>query len=629
MPVDILGIGKSALLSFQRSLATTGHNIANVNTEGYSRQQVILGTTNPFYEYRGWFGTGVTTTEVRRVYDDFVSKQVTQNTSSYFHQSALSEMAATLDMLASNEGTSLNTALQNFFNSVQEVATSPTSIAARDVMLQESRSLVERFDLLNGEFERLQKQNNSQIRMAVNDINMLSSAIAEANEDIAIAWANGDPPNDLLDRRDKLINDLAEHVGIQTLPQDDGSINVFIGQGQALVVGDKAATLEATPMNEDPEMLDVALVTPGANIEITRYITGGDLGGNLEFRDQVLTPARNEIGRVALGLAELFNNQHMQGLDLDGALGQQYFAMPTVSVLDHPDNSTFNVSSITVQYEDISQVGTDDLQVTFDGANWTMTNVRTGAVIPMTPSGADFVAEGLRITPDPGAAAGDTYLVRPTRQASRQIDLLIDNPRNVAAAATHATEIDFNNTGTGGISDITIIDSADPNFFNDLDIVFGDPPTTFSINGGAAQAYTPGAPITLNGLSFVIDGTPDAGDTFRVTNNLAAVGDGENALKLAGIQRLQYLENSTLTVFGGYDQYVANVATRAREANFNTESQRVLLDQSVARHQAVSGVNLDEEAANLQRFQQSYQAAAQIIATADLMFNELLAATRR
>ncbi len=626
MGVDLLGIGKLALVGFQQALSTVGHNIANVNTEGYSRQQVLFGTTPPFYTTRGWLGTGVQPTEVRRIYSAFVNAQVTRNTTLNEYQQSLKQLAESLDYLAGQEATSLNGTLQAFFNSVQEVSTSPADIAAREVMLGETESLVRRFRLLNDEFDRLQNQTNSQIRATVADINAMAEELANLNEQIVRDIGTGQLPNDLLDRRDYLINQLAEQVAVQTVEQENGALNVFIGSGQALVVGSQFNRLLAQPLGADPTRADIAIDAPAGPIRITSQITGGKLAAQLEFRDQDLSRARNEIGRVAIGLAIRFNEQHVQGLDLNGNIGSDYFAVPQAAVLDDPNNSTYGISSIAVQFEDISQLTTDNYRMDYDGVNWTLTNLTTGQNVPLTPSGGDFLADGLRITPDPGAVAGDSYEIRPTANGALQLSGLIDNPRLIAASSTHTSRALGANTGTGTISDVTVTNAADPNFTTDLTIVFDNPPTSFSVNLGPSQPYTPGAVISLNGIEFVIDGTPAAGDTFTVTYNNAAVGNGDNALKLAGIQQEQILEGGNETVFSAYDEYLARIGTRTRQVNFAAESQQVLLDQAVAQREGISGVNLDEEAANLQRYQQSYQAAAQVISTADTLFNTLLQA---
>ena len=626
MGVDLFGIGKSALLGFQQALSTVGHNISNVNTEGYSRQQVLFGTNRPFYTTRGWLGTGVQPTEVRRIYSAFVNAQVTRNTSLNEFQQSLKQLTGSLDYMAGQEATSLNTPLQAFFNSVQEVATSPADIAAREVMLGESESLVKRFRLMNDEFDRLQNQTNSQIEATVAEINSMAEDLARLNEQIIRDIGSGQIPNDLMDRRELLINQLAEQVAVQTVEQDNGAINVFIGTGQALVVDTRANRLLAAPLGADPNQLDIAIDAPAGPIRITGQITGGKLAAQLEFRDVDLSRARNEIGRVAIGLAIRFNEQHAQGLDLNGNIGSDYFAVPQPMVLDDPGNSTYGISSITVQYEDISQLTTDNYRMSYDGVNWTLVNLTSGQTVPLTPSGGDFLADGMRITPDPGASAGDSYEIRPTANGALQIDLLIDNPRLIAAASTHASRALDSNTGTGLISDVTVTNAADPNFTTDLTIVFDNPPNTYRINAGPPQAYTPGAVIAVNGIEFTIDGTPAAGDTFTVTYNSNAVGNGDNALKLAGIQQEQILEGGNETVFSAYDEYLARVGTRSRQVNSNAESQQVLLDQAVAQREGISGVNLDEEAANLQQYQQAYQAAAQVISTADNLFNTLLRA---
>ncbi len=629
MSVDLFGIGTSALLSFQRGLATTGHNIANVNTPGYSRQAVLFNNRNPFFAGDGYIGQGVEVTTVRRIFNQFVNDQVLVNNSVFNQHDTFRSLASVLDGLSAQDGTSLAPGMQGFFDAVQEVATSPADVATRQVMLSDSQTLVDRFHLLNGEYEHLANQVDNQLDAIVTDINSLSGAIADVNQQIREAGGAAHTPNDLLDHRDQLISQLSELVSVSTVEQDDGSLNVFIGSGQGLVVGVTANQLSVEALGSDPEQLDIALVTPSSTLRITDNIRGGSLGANLEFRDTTLTEARNELGRIAIGLAISFNQQHAQGIDLDGNVGGDYFVVAQPSVLDDPGNSTFGVSSIDVQFEDVSGLTAHDYQLDFDGATWTLTDLYTGATVPMTADGGDYLADGLRITPDPGAIAGDRYTIRPTRYGAADLELAITDPLQIAAALTHATDVGLDNTGGATISPVEVTDSSDAGFFTDLNIVFDNPPTTFSINGAPSQPYTDGADIDINGIRFQINGTPAAGDTFAITDNRGAVGDGSNALSLAQLQQSMMIGGGTQSLFGAYDQYVAAIGARTRQAEITADSQSIVLEQSIAQQQAVSGVNLDEEAANLQMFQQAYQAAAQIIAAADTVFNTLLSVTRR
>ncbi|MGV6852425.1 MAG: flagellar hook-associated protein FlgK [bacterium] len=629
MTVDLFGIGTSALRAFQRSLSVTGNNIANVNTPGYSRQQALLDTPTPFNTGRGFLGRGVEPSTVRRIYDRFVSDQVRINRAAFSQQETFYGYSSRLDSLLDNAGTSLAPGMQNFFDATQDVATSPNDLAARQVMLSDAQSMVDRFHLLAQDALEAGKRIDNQLRVDVNEINSLTTEIANVNGDIRDALATGHEPNDLLDHRDKLLDDLSQKVSINTIEQDDGTFNVFIGNGQGIVVGSDVFSLDVVTGSPDPAQKEIVLLAPGGNIDISQSISGGSLGGALEYRNTTLKNTQNELGRIAVGLGMRFNQQQAVGLDLNGNLGGNFFNLASPQVIDSPTNSTFGISSVNVQFEDPNQLTAHDYQLSFDGVNWNLLDVNTGNPVALTASGGDLLADGLRITPDPGAVAGDQYEIRPTRLAAGQIELALTGSDQIAAARTHLTAANSNNAGDAGISPVEVLDSANAAFFTDLNLVFDNPPTTFTINGGASQAFVTGADIDVNGVRFQITGSPVAGDTFTISNNQGATGDGANALAMAQSALDETMGNGTLSFGEAYSEIIAGVGTRTRQAGITMDSQQVLLDQSIAQQQSVSGVNLDEEAANLQKFQQSYQAAAQVIAVADDVFNTLLSAVRR
>lgn len=633
---DLFGTGLSALTAMQRALSTTGHNIANANTEGYSRQRVDFANRAPTVSGSGYIGAGVDAVEVSRIYDAFVNTRVSISTSNYYREDAYLSLAVQVDDLLADSEAGLAPGLQGFFDAVQQVANDPTSVANRQVMLTEAQTLVDRFQYLNQRLEDLRDSVNSQMRSLVSEINSLAEGIAELNVDIVEAYAKGSghPPNDLLDQRDQLVNRLAELVKVNTVEQDDGALNVFIGTGQTLVVGADLTALSVQPTGPDLDQLDIVYRSgTGATVPVTDLISGGRLGGVLAFREQVLDPAQNALGRVAVGLADAVNELHRLGMDLDGNLGDDFFVSPQPRV--YPEAG--NASSLAAAYGDVAQLTTDDYELSYDGTSWTLRRVRDQQVVPLSGSGtaADpFRAEGLELVISGTPAAGDYYLLRPTRLAAAEIDVAVDNVREIAAATPVVAAADAANAGDATVSGPSVLDPTDPNLLASVDIVFDDPPTTYRINGGPALAYTPGADIDVNGWRLQISGSPQAGDSFTVRSNVGGVGDNRNALALAGLQTALTLEagasgNPTATIAGAYDQLVAEVGTKTRAAQYNAEAQATLLEQAQAQRESVSGVNLDEEAANLLRFQQAYQAAAQVVAVADNLFQTLIDAVRR
>jgi flagellar hook-associated protein 1 FlgK len=416
------------------------------------------------------------------------------------------------------------------------------------------------------------------------------------------------------------------------LEQDDRALNVFIGSGQTLVVGANATRLGAVATGPDLDQVDIVYQTPGGGATpITDLIAGGTLGGLINFRDEVLDAAQNGLGRIAVGLASSFNDQHTRGMDLEGNLGTDFFGQPQPRVYE----ATTNASSVSVALADAGQLTTEDYELRYDGAAWGLTRVSDGQAVTLSGTGTaldPFLADGISIVVSGAPAAGDYTLIRPTRLAAGQIDVAIGGVRQIAAAGAVYAESATANLGNAEISAPEVLDPSDANLLANVTIDF---PTagTYTINGGAPQAYTNGANIDVNGWRVQISGTPVAGDSFSLRSNSGGIGDNRNALALAGLQNTLTLEagagGPTASLQGAYESLVADVGTNTRAAQYNASAQDTLLQQAQAQRDSVSGVNLDEEAANLLRYQQAYQAAAQVISIAESLFRTLIDAVRR
>lgn len=640
---DILGTGVSALLAFQRALSTVGHNIANVNTDGFTRQRVDLGTRTPQAAGNGFIGKGVEINSVRRVYNQFLTEQVRGAATAFNELDSLYSFATQVDNLLADPEAGLLPTLQDFFNAVQDVADDPTSGVTRQVMLSEANSLTGRFQFLDQRLADLRGGVNTELRNLVTEINGLSTSIAQTNRDILIAQSavQGQPPNDLLDRRDALVAQLAEIVGVTTVAEDNGTLSIFIGNGQTLLIGDRARTLGIVGDTFDPTRAEIAFAPPFSSSVISDFLTGGRLGGVLAFRSQTLDTAQNALGRLAIGLADTFNAQHRLGQDMNGALGGLFFQGP--SPASFPSGNSTTTTNITVTFDDAAALTTADYRLQFDGTSaWSLTNLSTNQAVTLTGSGTDadpFIGDGLSISVQPlGAGGGDSYsfLIRPTRTGAADIGVALTDPALIAVAAPIRTSASLNNLGTGQIS-AGVVNAPPPpnaNLQQTVTITFNNPPTTFDVSGTGTGnptgvSYTDGANIGYNGWTFQITGSPAAGDTFTIQANTNGVGDNRNALLLADLQNRRTLAGDTISYEEAYTQVVADVGAKTRQTQINRDAQSSLLSMARDARDSVSGVNLDEEAANLLRFQQAYQAAAQVIATANLMFEELIGVMRR
>ncbi|MEJ1961214.1 MAG: flagellar hook-associated protein FlgK [Gammaproteobacteria bacterium] len=637
---DFLSTSVTGLMAFQRAIDATSQNISNVSTPGYSRQRVDL-TARPAQMYaNGWVGAGVQVNTTARVYDDMIADQVRVASSSFGNLDAYTTLMNRVNDMFSNTTTGLTPSLQKFANAMQDVANNPTNSSARQVLLSEANGLTDRLKSYNTQLDQLSKQVETTITGEVSEVSTLSKGIADLNDQIATAYARSNqPPNDLLDQRDLLLDKLATHIDVTTVKQGDGQINVFVGSGQPLVVGKEASSLVTTTDPYDATKHTIGLKGPGGTpIDITSSITGGTLGGAMAFRSEVLDPTRNTLGRISVALTDTVNAQHGSGIDLSGNMGGDLFSVGSVSVLPHSSNTGTGVPAVT--RTGASALTTSDyiLQKTAVAAppatptdTWTLRNLDTGATVSMTGTGTasdPFKADGLAIVVNSGAQVGDRFEVRPTRDATGGLDVEISDPAKIAAAAPIRTSAASANTGTGTISAGSVFDATDANLRTTSTIQFIDA-THYSINGAGSFSYSADQPILVNGASVSISGAPATGDTFTIKDNAGGTGDNRNILALADSLAKPVMDNGTVSLNDSTSRLVGQIGAATRQVTASRDAQQIVQQEASDARDSVSGVNLDEEAANLIKYQQAYQAAAQMIGIAKNLFDTLLAATSR
>lgn len=652
---DILGIGTSGLLAYQRALTTTSHNISNVNTEGFSRQRTGLATRIPEYIGVGYAGSGVKVSDVSRNYDAFLTDQLRVQTANNERYSAFSALANQIDNMLADQNAGLGPMMDTFFAATQGVADNPNSIPARQVMLSSAESLADRFHYLDGQLRDLNSRVNQQLDAAVYEVNTLASGIAQLNEEIARARgaAAGADPNDLLDSRDLLLTKLSKLVDLQTVEQSDGMINVFIGTGQGLVVGLDTVQLGTRFDSLVEGKTRVVLLDGSEGVDVSRLLTGGKLGGTLEFSESILDESRNALGRIAVGISEQFNDLHRLGIDLNGDLGMDFFRDLKPAIFRSFVAGSGISGMPTVEYADVSRLTTKDYLLEYNGTNWTLSDYKTGQRIPFN---SPAVIDGLRIdTSTIGGTPqlGDRFLIRPASEAARAFDVNITDPNQIAAAGGLQGRERMDpltnmavNAGTGQINSVTLLSQLSGPIAHNIELEYdgGDatalpqisPFFRVIVDGADVDSfsYVPGNTQTLNlivdgqqvDVSFNISGKPQQGDVFEIANNTNAVGDNRNALALAALQTQKGMMNGTATYQTTYGQMVSRVGTQAHQASINKEATHTLRVQAETAVQSVSGVNLDEEAANIIRFQQAYQANAQVVSIANQLFQTLLQA---
>ena len=621
----------SGLLAFQRALATTSNNVANANTEGYSRQRVEIVSRTPEGFGNGFVGNGVDVRTIARSYDQFAVNQYRASTSLLGRLDGYAGIAGQVDDILGDSSNGLASGINSFFAAWQDVANSPSSITARQQLLAQAQNLGDQFRLTSQRLDQIEGDVNLRLQTRVADINRLTTSIARLNEDIEVALASfsDQPPNDLLDQRDQLVNELSRIVDVQVVEDRGGALNVFIGQGQSVVLRGASVTLSTVRDTFDPSRLDVVLQGTGGAQIITRSLTGGEVGGLLDVRRDVLDFARNQLGLIATALGSTVNAQQQAGMDLQGQPGADLFSFAAPAVLASAGNA--GTAAITPTVTDLALLTGQEYELRFDGASWQLLREPGRVPVAMTGAGtlaSPFEADGLSFVVTGAAAAGDRFLVRSTREAATTLRAVMTDARQVAAAAPIRTSAGVANTGNAGVSAGEVIDASDPDLLTTVDIQFTGP-GTYSVNGAGSFAYTSGSDISLNGWRIRITGTPVVGDVFRVQSNTGGVGDNRNALLMAGIHELRSLQGGTATIAGQFGALVGGIGTVTRQSGVAREAQEAVNSASRERMLSVSAVNLDEEAADLLRWQQAYQAAAKAIAVADTIFQSLLDTVRR
>ena len=629
MSDGIYSIGVSGLLAAQAGLVTTGHNIANASTEGYHRQSIHQSTAIPLATGSGFFGQGTQVDTVLRAYSGFVENQLVDAQAQANYYTTYHAQLSRIDNIVADNTAGLSPALQDFFSAAQGVAADPSSIPSRQLMLSAGAALTARFNTLAARFDEVRSGVDAQLTTKVGEINSYAQQIAALNGRIvAQQQVPTQPPNDLLDQRDLLVSQLNGLIGTTTVAQGDGSVNLFIGNGQTLVLGRQTMKLTVAPSLTNPSQLDVGYVSAGATVPLVQSnLRGGSLGGLLAFRENDLDAAQNALGRVATGLALTFNDQHRLGQDLGGAAGSDFFALPASTVFGRSNNSGSAV--ITAAVSNANALTASAYRLSYDGANYSVTrlsdNTTTSyASLPQTVDGVTLALQS-------GVAdAGDSFLIQPVRNAARDMALRISDPARIAAAAPIRTAAPATNTGSATISAGAVNTPPPPNanLQQPVTITFTSA-TTFNVSGTGTGnpsgiTYSAGANISYNGWTVQVQGTPAAGDVFTIAPNSGGVADGRNALLLGALQTQNTLAGGTTGYQGAYSQMVAMVGNKTHEVDILSQAQSTVVSQALQAQQSMSGVNLDEEAANLLRYQQAYQAAGRMIQVAQSLFDTLL-----
>ena len=631
MSSSLLGIGISGLNAAQAGLSTTSHNISNASTPGFSRQNTVQTTVQPQYSGAGFLGQGTNIETVRRSYSSFLDTQLREANTQSAHLDTFLGQISNIDNLLSDASTGLTPAMNEFFSSVNTLSSNPADTPSRQQMLSSAQTLAGRYRDLSSQLDGLRSGANAGIAGAVNLINGQAVSIAQLNERIRTLQGSGQPPNDLLDQRDALMQDLASQIRVNVVQLADGTSNVFMPNGQGLVMGTQSFAISAQADPANPTSVTVGVVT-GAGFKAMREgdLSGGTLGGLMAFRSQVLDGVENAIGLGAAAFASAFNAQHMVGQDRNGVLGSAFFSAGTgPQVFAHASNT--GGAQVTASISNFSAATISDYRLQYDGANYTITRLADNvaqvfAGLPQTVDGVDFaIASGL-------PAAGDSFLIQPVRTAARNFSTLVSDTASIAAALPIRGTAAVANASQARLAVNGVSPPAGANLLQTVTITFTGA-NTFNVTGTGTGnptglAFTSGMTLAYNGWSAAINGAPASGDVFSIGPNVGGVGDNGNLRALAAIDRAGLLNGGNASIHDSYAQMVTRVGTETHAAKSDSKAQTRVAAQAEAAQQSVSGVNLDEEAAALLKYQQAYQAAGKVIATANALFDEILAIMR-
>ena len=654
---SLLSIGSRAMTASYAALQVTGNNIANANTDGYSRQSVELETGGGQFSGAGFFGKGVDVATVTRAHSDYLTREAATSRAVAAADAARSGQLDQLDAIFRTGEAGIGYAAASAFSAFVDVANRPQDDSARRVALARIGDLAALFHTASDQLDQVQSGVTLDVKTAVIAVNGLTTRIADLNRQIANLQGTGHAPNDLLDQRDTAINDLSQYLQVSTVAADDGSVSVFMSGGQKLVLGGNATSLSAVSDPYDPAKVQVGITEAG----ITRtlppgFISGGSIGGLLQFQDHDLRDARNLLGQMAVAISGQLNQQQALGLDLGQPPGSGApllsVGAPAVSpsttnaqaagvpVASYIDSSGARVSSVGITVVDSSAVQASDYELFADPANppgtYTLTRLSDGSTQSVT-NGA--VVDGFRIDiAAPAPAARDRFLLQPVAPAVANMRRVLEDPKGIAAASPVTANLAATNTGTAAIASLRATSTAlNPNLtatvtFTDdvggyswsLVDSTGALPTT-----SGTGTWSAGSAIQLNGWALELTGVPRSGDVLGVQKTAFPAGDNGNANALLALRDATFVGRQAgvsagQTVTDAYASALADIGVRVQSARLSSDQSASIAADAKTAQASKSGVNLDEEAARLIQYQQSYQAAARMLQVAQSLFDTLL-----
>ena len=660
MGSDILSIGVSALSASQQALSTIGQNIANANTPGYSRQSVVLTTPPGQFTGSGFFGKGVAIQTVTRAHNDFLTSQAQSSKSVASMDQARSDLLNQLQKLFPTGTNGLGSAAGDFFNSMVDVSNSPSDPSARQVVIGKAQALAARFSDAGQQIDAMQAGVVSDLKADVATVNQLATQIANANNQIALATGTGQQPNDLLDQRDQLISQLSQYLQVTTLPASDGSLSVFIGGGQRLVLGGQALQLSVTQDTYDPTHAAVSINESNGSRQLdSSVLTGGSITARLQFQNTDLADASNKLGQLAAAIGTRVNQQQALGLDLSNPPGTgaaifsfgQPRALPASTNARNSDGTYATSVGLTIANASQLQASNYTLQVDPAGSGGYLLTRQSDGLQRVVQNGDTVDGFQINITGN-AMAAGDSFQLQPVSRAAVNMQTVLTSPSGIAAASPLTASVATTNTGTATVNTIYAVNSNLDTTQAPMTLTFGNPDpnntgqvlynlqladgTVLSGSWAAGQPIgnQPNATPPINlGFELTLNGVPKSGDVVTISPTKFTANNNGNAQAFLNIQSSTFIGqqlnpdgsvSAGSTVNDAYASAMSDIGARVQGATYQASVSSSVSTQAETARSNDAGVNIDEEAARLMQFQQSYQAAAKVLQTAQTLFNQLL-----
>jgi flagellar hook-associated protein 1 FlgK len=636
----IFNIGVRSLQANQAALQTTGNNIANVNTPGYSRQSVVVQTVQGQYTGGGFIGAGVDISTVQRQHSEFLTRQAALSSSvAASDTERLAQLKQLEDVFQGGEA-GLGSAISDMMNAFSDVANAPTDLSARAVVLTRVDEATARIRTAESRMADLRRGVGSELASAVASVNSLAVRIAKVNQEIARTNGSGQAPNDLLDKRDQLIKDLNGYVQTSSVAADDGTVSIFLASSQPLVLGNNVRPVAlGNDTFGDPSKVKLTL-TQGSSTTILEEATlgGGKLAGLLRFQNSDLQDAGQLLGRLALTIGTAVNAQHRLGLDLKGAAGGDLIRMGPIPdgrpAKSNTGNATVALAVQTIPSSGASSLLASDYQINFTGSSaGSVTRLSDGLVTEFSTT--PIKIDGLDLTITGTAAQGDSFLLKPFSAVAATIATAFASPGALAMSSPVAARAGSSNLGTLALASLATRSVPAPAA---VTLTFTAPGTyTRSDTGAATYPYTAGQAIefspatsttSASGWSLTLKGAAVAGDTFVVGSNASVQPNADprlnagNALSLLALRDAALFEGSAMT--DGYAGLMAQVGVMVQGASYAADVSQSIANNVEQDRSSVAGVNLDEEAAKLLQYQQAYQASAKMLQIAQGVFDALL-----